>query len=69
MKLLLMIDKDDPQVDGMILQKNDLELKAGTIEMNANWRLRTIRLLEVQIQQRYDDKELLRISKDKLTPE
>ena len=36
MKLLLMIDKDDPQVDGMILQKNDLELKAGTIEMNAN---------------------------------
>ena len=64
-----MIDKDDPQVDGMILQKNDLELKAGTIEMNANWRLRTIRLLEVQIQQRYDDKELLRIAKDKLTPE
>ena len=68
-KLLLILNKDDPEVDNLIIKRRDLEFSAGNIEMNAWRKLRTIVQLEVELKQAYDDDDLKKKSGNLSTPE
>ena len=48
-KLLMILNKDDPEIDNLIIKKKDLEFSAGNIEMNVRWKMWTIVQLEVEL--------------------